>query len=34
MGSTNWMLKILQQKAFIYSSDVSDTVKAISVEID
>ena len=34
MGSMNWISKILHQKAFIYSSDVSDTVKAISVEID
>ena len=36
MGSTNWMLKILHQKAFIYGIDVSDTVglKAIGVEID
>ena len=34
MRSTNWMSKILHQKAFICDVDVSDTVKAISVEID
>ena len=27
MGSTNWTLKIPRQRAFIYSTDVSDTVK-------
>ena len=33
-GSTNWTSKITHQKAFIYVIDVSDTVKAIGVEMD
>lgn len=34
MGSMNQTSKIAHQKAFIYSIDVSDIVKASSVEID
>ena len=34
MGSMNQTSKIAYQKAFIYSIDVSDTVKASSLEID
>ena len=34
MGSMNQTSKIAHQKAFIYSIDMSDTVKASSVEID
>ena len=34
MGSMNQPSKIAHQKAFIYGIDVSDTVKASSVEID
>ena len=33
-GSTNWTSTIPHQKAFIYVIDVSDTVKAIGVEMD
>ena len=32
--SINWKSKIPHQKAFVYGIDVSDTVKAIGVEID
>ena len=31
-GLTKWMSKIPHQKALIYSIDISDTVKAISIE--
>ena len=34
MGSMNQTSKIAHQKAFIYSIDVSDIVKASSVEVD